>query len=173
MITAPGTYTVTDAQSTTVYSVATAAGATLDITGGTFTADTGTGNDINAGAIRVEAGASLNVLAGSLTSTGALQIANGGTLNFGGAITGGALANSGTVNLTNGAIITGVTLANSGMMNVTSGSTSSLIGTNLTNTGTVGASLALDGSAYFAGQPTLTQNGNSTAGVVLTTTKAK
>jgi uncharacterized glyoxalase superfamily protein PhnB len=156
LITAPGTYTVTDPQSTTVYSVATAPGATLDITGGTFTTDAGTGSGVNAGTIRVESGAALDILAGSVTNTGAVQ---------------GVLANSGTVNLTNGARITGGALVNSGMVNVISGSTGSLVSTSLSSAGNVAGSLALDGSGYFSGPPTPTQNGNGTVGVALTTTK--
>jgi hypothetical protein len=94
-ITAPGTYTVTDSQTTTVYSIATAAGATLDITGGTFTAiGTGTAASVtNAGTLSAN-GADL-VIMGDVNNTGNLD-ANNGNVTIQGVVTGGTATIEGT-----------------------------------------------------------------------------
>jgi hypothetical protein len=127
-ITPAGTYTVTDPQTTTVYSIATAAGATLDITGGTFTTDAGTGTGNNAGNIKVESGATLVVLASTMTNTG-------------------TLTNSGTLDLNN-ATISGGALTNSGTLDATGGGTSVLSGASVFN-GAVGTrQLFLDGNSF-------------------------
>ena len=149
-ITAAGTYTVTDPQTTTVYSVATAAGATLDITGGTFTTYAGTGSGANAGIIKVETGATLDVLPSAVTNTGVLN--NAGTLNL------------------NHTTITGGTLSNSGTVDVTGGTTSTLNGVKLASSSGTGSSagvLAIDGNR-FVNKPTAT----TSASLSLTTANA-
>ena len=148
-ITAIGTYTVTDPQTTTVYSLATATNATLDITSGTFTITNGTGTGANAGIIKVEQGATLDTLTSTVTNTG-------------------VLINNGTLAL-NHTTITGGTLTNAGTGDVTGGTISTLNGVSVTNTGgtmTTSTPLALDGNG-FANKATST----TSASVTLTTTK--
>src|SRR5271165_460141 len=70
-------YTVTSSQSNTVNSIQTAANATLDITSGTFTASTGTGTGVNAGAI-VVGNNTYFVLAGTLDNAGSISVQSGG-----------------------------------------------------------------------------------------------
>jgi hypothetical protein len=72
-ISASGTYTVTSSADETINSLATAKGATLAITGGTFAITSGTGTGANAGAITVADGATLQV-GGTFQNTGALQL---------------------------------------------------------------------------------------------------
>ena len=93
-------YTVTSAVSETVNSIQTAKTATLDITGGTFTASSGTGSGANAGAITVETNTIFSVT-GTLNNSGQITINNtnnsyntdmvigaaGATLTGGGAVT--------------------------------------------------------------------------------------
>src|SRR6266446_5342568 len=75
-----GTYTVTSSISETVNSLTTAAGATLAVTGGTFTINSGTGAGANAGTLRVDAGGTLHVI-GTIAGSGSVII-NGGTLDL-------------------------------------------------------------------------------------------
>ena len=105
------TYTVTASVSETVQSLQTTAKATLDVTGGTFTALTGTGSGGNGGTIDVADGASLSLagevvnsgliaLSGAsaatvLSLTGDTTLSGGGQVTLGGAeaaIVGGATA---------------------------------------------------------------------------------
>jgi hypothetical protein len=111
-------YTVTSSQSNTVNDIQTVSVATLDITGGTFTATAGTGAGANAGTIIVENNTFFDI-AGSVNNTGAIDIKAGGNdtrLRIG---TGGAtLTGSGTVSLSDNAdnsidaAVAGVTLTN-------------------------------------------------------------
>jgi hypothetical protein len=71
-----GTYTVTSSVSETVNSFTTEAGATLDITGGAFAINNGTGAGTNAGAILVGTGATLS-LAGNFNNSGTLAVSGG------------------------------------------------------------------------------------------------
>jgi probable HAF family extracellular repeat protein len=98
-ISAGGTYTVTSSANEDIESLSTAAGATLNITAGTFTVEYGTGAAGNAGTIVVRAGASLvfenatvynpgmiEALGGSISvsaelATGFLLVGSGGTIN--------------------------------------------------------------------------------------------
>jgi hypothetical protein len=72
---APGStaYTVTSSANKTVRSIQTAANATLDITGGTFTARFGTGGGVNAGLIAVGSGAIFSV-AGTVDNSGTIMV---------------------------------------------------------------------------------------------------
>ena len=67
-LSAIGTYTVTSSANVNVYSLTTAAGATLDIAGN-FAAFAGTGAGVTAGKINVDAGASFEVGNSSSGST--------------------------------------------------------------------------------------------------------
>jgi hypothetical protein len=171
-ITAPGIYTVTDSQTTTVNGITTAVGATLDITGGTFTANAGTGSDVNAGIIKVENGAVLNIVAGTLMNSGTLQADSGGTVNLvNTTIMGGTFANSGTVDSTGNSAINGTALSNSGIVEATSGALMLAPG-SATNTGTVEANGgnvivtgALGGSAQISGNSSLELGGGSSSNV--------
>jgi len=91
-------YTVFSSANQTVNSVQTAATGRLDITGGVFTATSGTGDGANAGSIRIEAGATL-MTGGTLVNQGAvatgvngasgtatIEIVQSTTLNGGGAV---------------------------------------------------------------------------------------
>ncbi len=131
LITSAGTYTVTDALTTTIYSLATEANATLDITGGTFTITDGTGSGTNAGTIEVGTGATLDILPSTVANTG-------------------TLANAGSLYLNN-TTISGGSLTNAGTVDVTGGGTSTFDGVGVTNsggTGTVTGPLALDGNGF-------------------------
>jgi len=172
-----GTSTVTDSQSTTIDSVVTAANATLNITGGTFTITNGTGSDANAGTIEVEGGATLNILAGTLTNTGTLEAATGGTLDLAGTSVTNTnatvtVASGSTFNLEN-ATLTGGNLADSGAVHVALDGTSTLSGVTISvgstgETETVTGSLALDGNA-FSSRPF---ESSTSASVALTTKNA-
>ena len=136
-ITASGTYTVTDPQTTTVYSLATAANAILDITGGTFTIYAGTDTGANAGTVEVEAGATLDILPSMVTNTGALT--NAGVLDLDSAtVAGGSLSNAGTVDSTGTSALNGVAVINAGLMEATSG-TLTIDPNTVKNTGTLEA----------------------------------
>ena len=146
-ITPAGTYTVTDSQTTIVDSVATAAHVTLDITGGTFTTDAGTGTGANAGTIKVEGGATLAILPSTVINTGTL--ANAGTMDF------------------QNTTINGGTLANAGVVAIGGGGISRFVGVSFSNAsgaGTGNGQLALDGNAF-----TNFPSNHSSAAVTLTT----
>jgi len=81
-----GTYTVTSSVNQTVNSLTTAAGATLAVTGGTFTIDAGTGAGANAGTMMAGAGGTLRV-SGPILGSGAVVI-NGGVLDLAGSYAG-------------------------------------------------------------------------------------
>jgi hypothetical protein len=126
-LSAIGTYTVTSSANVSVYSLTTAAGATLDIAGGNFAALAGTGAGISAGKINVDAGASFEVGNASSTSTldntGTIRPNSGGALIFDGAVT---LTGTGKVALSGGVVegdlTNGGTLSNHGNTIMGSGS---------------------------------------------------
>jgi hypothetical protein len=68
-----GTYTVTSSGSPTVLAITTIPAATLDVTGGNFTALAGTGTGANAGNITVESGATLTV-GGTVKNSGIITL---------------------------------------------------------------------------------------------------
>ncbi|HZL00211.1 MAG TPA: hypothetical protein VFC47_09930, partial [Caulobacteraceae bacterium] len=78
-------YTVTSAASQSVASIQTASTATLNITGGVFTASNGTGAGANAGTI-LAAGGGVTI-EGAVANTGHLAV-NGGSITVMGAVTG-------------------------------------------------------------------------------------
>jgi len=80
-----GTYTVTSSTNETVNSLSTAAGATLMVTGGTFTIGDGTGSGVNAGAL-VAAGGLLKII-GPIAGNGSVTI-EGGSLDLDGSYAG-------------------------------------------------------------------------------------
>jgi len=161
-IAAAGTkkYTVTTAADVTVYSVATAATATLNVTGGTLNLFDGTGSGTNSGVIKIEAGATLE-LAGSFDSTSSGQIVaesagaqidlegaslDGGGLRIAGGATMDAAAGSSTV--------AGGTLTNAGTLQAI-GAGALMISDAVTNTGTIqadGGNVAVLGKLSGAGQ---------------------
>jgi hypothetical protein len=99
VIGASGVYTVTSSANETVDSLTTIAGATLSVTGGTFTINNGTGLGENAGTIKVGAGANL-VFNGSIVNSGLIE-AFGGTIATHGAVSGTGsfeVGNGGSVN---------------------------------------------------------------------------
>jgi hypothetical protein len=176
-LTAPGFYTVTSSQSTTVGAIKTDFGATLDITGGsTFTLLAGTGTGTNAGAVLVGVNplfATLALLA-TPTSFATPAFASGDptlvlTGPFTNTATGLLLANDATVDMI-GASITGgnVVIGFAATMEATGGG-SDTVNTTLTNFGTVlagsGTSLTLSGTTNnlgileAEGAGTLTING--------------
>ncbi|MGI8839792.1 MAG: beta strand repeat-containing protein, partial [Caulobacteraceae bacterium] len=83
-------FTVTAGASQSVNSIQTAADATLDITGGTFTAALGTGGGSNGGAIVVGDGAAL-ALGGTVANIGSIGLDSGGAVTR--LIVGGSSAN--------------------------------------------------------------------------------
>jgi len=96
-------FTVTASASRSVNSVQTAANATLDITGGTFTAALGTGGGSNGGAIVVGDGAGF-AFGGTLANIGSIALEGAGratTLSVGGS--GGALIGAGSITLSDNA----------------------------------------------------------------------
>ena len=94
----PGTYTVTSAIDETVNSLTTISTATLDITGGTFTIENGTGTGSNAGLIEVDVSGTLAL--------------NGGTF------TGGTITDNGLVESTASATLDGVGVSGAGSIDV-------------------------------------------------------
>ena len=86
LITASGTYVVSSFQDETIDSLTMAAGATLDIGGGTFTIDNGTVSGTTSGTIDVAAGATL-VLDGTFRNAGTINVL-GGTIDLSGTISG-------------------------------------------------------------------------------------
>jgi hypothetical protein len=75
-----GTYTVTSSVNETVLAITTIPIATLDLTGGNFTALAGTGTGANAGAITVESGAFLTV-GGTVKNSGVITLNGTGVLS--------------------------------------------------------------------------------------------
>src|SRR5262249_2467135 len=130
-INAAGTYTVTSSANETVLAITTIPTATLDLTGGNFTALAGTGTGANAGTIIVETGSQLIVggtvknsgaiFLNSSGASGALQIDRDTILQGGGKIT---LSSSGArvINLLSGSTLTNVDNTISGSGNIDSGS---------------------------------------------------
>jgi hypothetical protein len=76
-----GTYTVTSSGSPTVLAITTIPTATLDVTGGTFTALAGTGVGANAGNITVESGA-LFTVGGTVKNSGIITLNGTGELSL-------------------------------------------------------------------------------------------
>ena len=74
-----GTYTVTSSVNETVLAITPIPTATLDVTGGNFTALAGTGTGANAGAITVESGAFLTV-GGTVKNSGVITLNGTGEL---------------------------------------------------------------------------------------------
>jgi hypothetical protein len=86
-------FTVTSSADQTVYSVQTAANATLDVTGGDFKASAGSGSGADAGVILVGSGATFTLGSGAtLTDSGSIHVS--GTFDVG----------AGTVDLSTGAL---------------------------------------------------------------------
>jgi hypothetical protein len=81
IIDAAGTYTVTSVATRTVNSVSTAAGATLSVTGGTFTLANGTGSGANAGTVLVGNNTEL-AAAGTMDNTGTIAMGSVGNGTF-------------------------------------------------------------------------------------------
>ena len=164
-----GHYTVTDARSTEVFSLTIGSGATLKLTGGTFTDDHGSGPGVNGGTIRVESGATL-AISGAIADTGTGRILDdtGGTIDLnGGAITGGklAVAAGATLEATGGtasSIATGNLITNAGTLEASGGATLTITDA-IRNAATGilladGGSLILDG-AVTGGAATITDGG--------------
>ena len=148
-ITLSGTYTVSSSEDETVFGLTTAIGATLDVTGGTFTITNGTGSGANAGIMEV--GSGTLVLDGDFSNTGRIK-ALGGSVELNNAtIIGGYLRSLGSntpiettadsVDMIKG----GATIVSSSTIDVASGSTLTLQGdtiglgavVNIMSTGTV------------------------------------
>jgi uncharacterized delta-60 repeat protein len=112
---------------------ANAAGATLTWTGGTLDASGGTFTN---GGTMTLSGVGIVTLSGTLTNNGKLSQTAAGTLKLSG---GATLANStkGTVNITADAAISGGTIANSGTLEKTAGTGTTAISSALNNTGKV------------------------------------
>jgi len=154
-----------------VGSIATAKGATLKVSGGTFTATLGTGIGVNAGAIVVSNGATLT-LGGRFVNSG--SIALGGTSSAtrleldGVSISGGKLQTSGasarieTVSGTNNAL-NGATIVSGSVVAVVSGSTLTLSGGTIASaamvSATSGSTAIVSGLVTDAG--TLALNGTT------------
>jgi hypothetical protein len=170
----PGTYTVTSSGSPTVLAITTIPAATLDVTGGNFTALAGTGTGANAGNITVETGAIFTVggtvkNSGIITLNGAgeLQIYRDTILQGGGQITlslGGG--NSGHFNIFGSNTLTNVDNTISGFGNI---ETLALV--NQTK-GVIDAN-GSSGNALLIGNTALTNAGllesTSTGGLVFVT----
>jgi hypothetical protein len=169
-ISVAGTYTVTDNQTTTVSSLVTSSGATLDISGSSFTILNGTGTGANAGSIDVHDGATLDLEPSSFTNGGSINASTTGKL----VMTGVGLANGGgqlnvgttsSLELT-GSVLTGGTLTNTGTVEIKSGASTTLSGVSVTN-GFIAGVLELDGQGFVS-------NPNPSKGpvsVALTTTQ--
>jgi hypothetical protein len=126
-----GVVSSTAADNPTVGSIATSKGATLDVTGGTFTATLGTGIGVNAGAIVVGNGATITlggmfVNSGSIAlsgSTSATRLELAGVSISGGKLqTSGASARIETVSGTKNAV-NGATIVSDSVVAIVSGST--------------------------------------------------
>src|SRR6516162_1988598 len=76
-INATGTYTVSSSVNETVLAITTIPTATLDVTGGNFTALAGTGTGANAGNISVESGAIFTV-GGTVKNSGTITLKGSG-----------------------------------------------------------------------------------------------
>jgi len=151
-------YTVSSDADVTVYSIALAVPAILDLTGGTFNAFDGTGSGTNSGVIKIEAGATLelggscdnvssgDVVAESIAARIDLEGAsiNGGKLT----IAGGAILDAAAGSST----IAGATMKNAGILQATGGGLT--IDNAVTNTGTIradGGNLAILGKLAGSG----------------------
>jgi hypothetical protein len=142
LINAPGAYTVSDAQSTSIYSLGISAGAKLSITAGTFTTWDGTASSVNAGTVAVGAGATFVTEGIFAQATGGLISAAGlgATINLAeGSIKGGkiSIASGATFEATQGSVgpstLTGVAVADKGTLLATGGTTLTLANTSITD----------------------------------------
>ncbi|MGI4833120.1 MAG: hypothetical protein ACRYFK_06620 [Janthinobacterium lividum] len=95
----------------------------------------------------------LNLSDGPLTTAAFLNLASGGTLNLGAALTnvGTSLSNAGTVNIGSGNVVVGTSFSSSGTYNANTGTGNLSVSTSFTNSG-----------AYNAGPGTLLVNGDLT-----------
>jgi hypothetical protein len=132
-ITLSGTYTVSSSEDETVYGLTTAIGATLDVTGGTFTIANGTGSGANAGIMEVGSGGTL-VLDGDFSNTGRIK-ALGGSVELNNAtVIGGylrSLGSSALIETTADSVDTikgGATIVSGATIDVASGSTLTMRG---------------------------------------------
>ena len=128
VLNATGTYTVTSTANETIYELNTISTATLAISGGTFTITNGTGTGVQAGIISVAHGAILD-LDGTFANSGVL-LANGGTVNIEGAVTGGTTE-------IGGAGIVAIGLASSENVTFLASSTGELVLDTTSYTGTI------------------------------------
>jgi len=134
-----GMVSSTAADNPTVGSIATSKGATLDVTGGTFTATLGTGIGVNAGAIVIGNGATLT-LGGRFVNSGSVAISGTSSptrLELAGvSISGGKLQTSGasarieTVSGTKNAV-NGATIVSGSVVAIVSASTLTLSGVTI------------------------------------------
>jgi fibronectin-binding autotransporter adhesin len=173
-----GVVSSTASDNPTVGSIATAKGATLDVTGGTFTATLGTGIDVNAGAIVVNNGATLT-LGGGFVNNGSVALSgtssptrlelDGVSISGGKLQTSGASARIETVSGTKNAV-NGATIVSGSVVAVVSASTLTLsggtIGAGATVSATSGTTAIISGLVTDAG--TLAWNGATSVGVSAT-----
>ena len=159
-------------------SIATSKGATLDVTGGTFTATLGTGIDVSAGAIVVNNGATLT-LGGGFVNNGSVALSgtssptrlelDGVGISGGKPQTSGASARIETVSGTKNAV-NGATIVSGSVVAVVSASTLTLsggtIGAGATVSATSGSTAIISGLVTDAG--TLAWNGATSVGVSAT-----
>jgi hypothetical protein len=152
-------FTVTSNLDETVGSLQTAANATLDIAGGTFTAETGTGGGVNAGRIIVGSGAALS-FGGAIDNTGSIElvtsIGHNLQLNIAGPLinqAGGVIEASGGAS---GVVATTQPITNDGVLESTgAGTLLEFDGALITGSGQIfagaGASVRLGNSTVIGG----------------------
>jgi hypothetical protein len=162
LITATGAqYAVNVTQNTTVRTVATGDGATLDIEAGVLTITDGTKSQANAGTVKVEAGASL-VIGGTFqqTGNGKVQAVTGGTVDFApdAKISGGrvVVSTGATLNAKSGDdVLDNVVLRDDGKVSILKGASLALSGGSVVGQGSFdvadGATLALANANLGAG----------------------
>ena len=174
-LSAGGTYKVNVDKSHTVYDLQTAAGATLNITAGTFAVENGTGPDgTSAGTIRVGSNATFKI-AGAFTdtATGTVTMAAGAVIDLaGGGISKGvlnlgkgAMLNASAAPWSSSETISNATVNAKGMVTASGGATLLLKDSTINVGGGVlnadaGGAVILDGTSVTGGKLTTTLDGS-------------
>jgi hypothetical protein len=181
LINAKGSYTVTDSQATTtVYSLGTNAGTTLDIAASmSFTDEAGTASSANSGTITVESGATLTTLGMFKQGmTGLISaLASGATIDLAqGTIKGGKIniAASALMEATQGgfgpAVLAGAKVTDAGTLEAINATLFTLANDSISGTGTVEAgsasstgAIVLDGTTINTGTVLAVASGGTIA----------
>lgn len=153
-----GSYTVSNGTDATIDRIALAEGASLDLTGGTFTLLDGTALGGVAGSIEVEATATF-IASGavSLQSSGNISLRSGATFDLiSASLTGGTISNAGSIDVSgaSGFDSSAITNMSGGVVNIETGST-----LDISNSTITGGAISINGSIVADGTMPTVLNG--------------